>query len=776
MMRKELSKWIQLWGRLSSRYLSIFVAVTIALVTGKGIASAVEVEWPIEIETPDAKIVMYQLQPDSLKGDKLTGRAAVSVTPKGSAEPEFGAVWIAARVLTDRDTRMVTILDVDIPEIKFPHVAADQEKQLAQTLDIQLTRMHITMSLDRLLTSLELAEKEKAAAEGFQNNPPKIIFTTVPSVLITIEGEPKLRPVEKSDLMRVANTPFIILFDSKTKAYYLKGGDTWLSARDVMGPWQTEPNPPGSVLAIAKRGEAGTAPQPAGELEMTKAKMPRIIVVTEPAELIATDGEPTYTPIEGTDLLYVSNTLSNVFLDIDSQEYYVVLSGRWYRSGSLAKGDWAYVPSDKLPAGFAMIPPGSPKGDVLSFVAGTEQAREAVLDESIPQTTAIKRKGTTIEVVYDGPPKFERIPGTGIDYAVNTSYEVLKIRSMYYAVYQGVWYVSDSPEGPWEVSDSRPEEVDAIPPSSPVYNVKYVYVYDSTPDVVYVGYTPGYLWSFVYGGTVVYGTGFYYPGWYGPAYYFPGPVTWGFNALYDPWYGWNFGVGLTYGWFNFGIAWGGPWVSFWGSPWCGWWGPRGFVNHHTIIVNRNVTVNKNVISNNKVRVGGRHAGISRGDLTRNNIYNRRENRQWSAHSVPERMKTSQRQAITSEKKGPGTEKRVRAAQGRRNNVFTDREGNIYRRTEEGWQRRDRSGWTQSTRPQRSGEAPRSTARPTYQQPFGGNRDELVRQQWARERGAQRAREFQRFSGPQNLGGSGGPSMNRGGSQRGGNIRGGGGSR
>jgi hypothetical protein len=46
------------------------------------------------------------------------------------------------------------------------------------------------------------------------------------------------------------------------------------------------------------------------------------------------------------------------------------------------------------------------------------------------------------------------------------------------------------------VATSRPDDVESIPASNPHYNVKYVHVYDSTPDVVYVGYTPGYYGSY----------------------------------------------------------------------------------------------------------------------------------------------------------------------------------------------------------------------------------------------------------------------------------------
>ena len=38
-----------------------------------------------------------------------------------------------------------------------------------------------------------------------------------------------------------------------------------------------------------------------------------------------------------------------------------------------------------------------------------------------------------------------------------------------------------------------------------MYNTTHVHIYEATPEVVYVGYTPGYLWSFPYYGVPVYG-------------------------------------------------------------------------------------------------------------------------------------------------------------------------------------------------------------------------------------------------------------------------------
>jgi hypothetical protein len=76
----------------------------------------------------------------------------------------------------------------------------------------------------------------------------------------------------------------------------------------------------------------------------------------------------------------------------------------------------------------------------------------------------------------------------------------------------------------------------------------------------------GYLNSFIYGPTVVYGTGWYYDPWWG-GFYYPRPWTWGFSMWYDPWYGWTFGYDFGLDWFNFGLGrdfwfgrWWGPWI------------------------------------------------------------------------------------------------------------------------------------------------------------------------------------------------------------------------
>lgn len=689
------------------------VIVLAAFALGAGQQSRAEdTGWPREIEIDAGRIVLYQPQVDRFEGNTLAARSAVSVHLKQREEPIFGAVWYDARVETDRDERTVTIIDLKVPKVKFPEGTDEHHQLLARIVEAEFPKWEITLSLDRLIASMELAERERLAAAGLKVDPPRIMVVDYPAILVTLDGDPELRPVENTSFMRVVNTPFPIVFDGSRKSYYLNGGETWWSTEEITGDWATLAEPPADVAALF----ADEPPPPEGEEqdEIEEGPVPAIVVATEPTELIVTEGAATYTPLVGSDLLYVSNSESDILLEVATQQHYVLLSGRWYRSKSLSKGPWSYVAADDLPSSFSAIPADSDQAALRAFVAGTDEAEEAMMDAQVPQTAAVKRGTAELKVEYDGEPQFEPIEGTGMEYAVNTAFSVLRIEGVYYCVEEAVWYQSKQPSGPWEVSTQRPAEVDAIPPSSPVYPVKYVYIYDSTPEVVYVGYTPSYTGCYIYGPTVVYGTGWYYPGWYGPVYYYPRPATWGFHVRYNPWTGWSFGLSYSRGPFRITFGWGGGY-HYHG----GWWGAGGY------------------------RHGYRHgyrAGYAAGQRN-SNIYNRPSNQ--------DRVRPQNRPATGG---GPDV------ARDHKNDVFADRNGDVYRRQDDGWQKRDQDGWKKAdpaTRPSggdtRPGGASPSTADLSGPRPSSGGLD---RDYQARQRGNQRASSYQSSRGSRGGGGRG----------------------
>jgi hypothetical protein len=268
---------------------------------------------------------------------------------KNAKAPVFGAAWISARVSIDRDARTVTVIDVDVPKVKLPNATPEQEKEFGDVVANYLTRMQATFPLEVLTTSLAVAEREKMNANNLRNDPPKFIFATSPTVLVTIDGEPQLRPLENSTVMRVVNTPFALFFDRDSKNYYLRTGNDWMSASDLSGAWKIDQDTPAGVKA-AIPNETPEARASKGENQE-----PAILVSKEPAELIVTEGEMQLSPLPDNELLYVTNTDSDVFLEVESGNYFVLTAGRWY-SASSTDGPWAFVPPDKVPAAFAHIP------------------------------------------------------------------------------------------------------------------------------------------------------------------------------------------------------------------------------------------------------------------------------------------------------------------------------------------------------------------------------------------------------------------------------------
>jgi hypothetical protein len=621
------------------------------LLLGSSRARAADPGWPRQIDAPQATIVLYQPQPETFQGNILTARAAVAVTPKGTANPVYGTVWTSSRVETDRDQRTVTIVDLTVTRATFPNATAQEQQMLSGILQTEVPKWNLTISLDRLEASLLNAQVVQASAEGLRVTPPRVLFADVPSILVSIDGAPQLRPIEHTRLQRVVNTPFPLIYDPAAETYYLNGGKLWYSAPAAEGPWTPIDNPPAAVAAVvpADQGTAAASIPASGP-------PPRIVVATEPTELIVTDGAPQYAPITGTDLLSMTNTESDVILDVSSQQYYLLLSGRWFRSKSLG-GPWSDVPPGELPASFQMIPPKSDRGGVRVDVAGTDEARLAVIDAQIPQTATIPRGKAKLKLTYDGPPRFEPIPGTRIEYAVNTSSSVLKIGRKYYACEQGAWYLSGSPTGPWTVATAVPPEVQSIPPSCPLYDTRYVYVYGYTPSVVYVGYTPAYFGCYPFDGVVIWGTGFYYRPWLG-AYFFPRPATWGFHASYHSWSGWTFGLSYNTGPFLLGAAWG----EWWGPD--RWWGPGGYRGRTDVIV-----------QNTRINIDNRRFSAAERGY---NLYERRE-------SIARDLQARRLRSVVAPQVAPG----------RANDVFAHRNGDIYRRTDNGWEARGRNGWAPS---------------------------------------------------------------------------------
>ena len=529
-------------------------------------------EWPRSIIGADGGILyVYQPQADSFSGNTLRFKAPVSYIEKGKDTPRYGSFQALALVDIDKDERRVSVLLANVLMLCLsgpPDPA--RIDYLKETLECGIPGATIDIPLDELVSSLPLqaGREDQQFARQYKHDPPRIILATRPSVLVLIDGPPRMHRHPVWGVNRMINTPNTIM-ESEDGWFYLYGGHHWYIGPSAGGPFNftgyIARDMRGALAFIGKMDEGAsfhsdTLREGAGIVE-------EIIVSAPPAELIQTRGKPVFRHIPGTRLQYVDNTNNDIFLDSVERRYYILLSGRWYAAARL-DGPWQYVAADALPADFARIPEGSPKDNVLASVAGTDAAREAIVDALLPQTAVISRAGATTSVSFDGPPKFADIPGTHLQYALNTATVVLRDSDRYYCVDRGVWFSAGSPSGPWKVCEERPEEVSLIPPSCPIYFCKYVYIFGTTPDYIHTGYTSGYLNAYVDGPTLVYGTGWDHPSWSGNVSY-PRPSTWGFSMAYNPWFGWCLGADYDPCWFNGNVGGSKDLTG-------GWWGAASY--------------------------------------------------------------------------------------------------------------------------------------------------------------------------------------------------------
>ncbi len=520
-------------------------------------------EWPKEFKIDENTFIVYQPELESYENNQIEARSAISVR-RAKKEPIFGIMWFTGNVEINSEIEQVFYSNLKVEYLRFPEMDDENLELLEFSLKTTLSTKRFTVSKGRFDKDLNDISTHISTQNQLQTIGPYIYYMEQSSVLVLIDGEPILKKIEGTFYKYIVNTPYFIIFDPAENHYYLKGGKWWYKSKNLIDSWTLINTPPKEIRMLAKKAFSGDS----ADTDNTIADMtspPKVIVSTIPAELIVTNGTASLTPVTGTNLLYVDNSENDILLDIKSQRYYVLISGRWYSAKSLTDNNWTFVSPEKLPVEFLKLPDDSPVASVRTNIAGTPEAKEAVLNNSVPRTTKVKRKFASLNVKFDGEPEFEQVDNTGVAYAVNSEKVVLKINGHYYCVDNGIWYDSYHPDGAWHVSTVVPDEIQDIPPSSPVHYVKYVYIYDYTPSHVYVGYTPGYHGSYEYYGTVVYGSGCYYRPWH-RRYYFPRPLTYGFGAHYNVYSGWGFSVGVSYGWLAFS----------WRNHRYGYWGPSGY--------------------------------------------------------------------------------------------------------------------------------------------------------------------------------------------------------
>ena len=716
--------------------------------------------WPRETVGPDGtRVTFYQPQVESWDYYvTLRFRMAAEFVVPGQEKPIPAALRVQASTSTDLQKRTVTAYDVKVLDITFPSADEAIARRLTAAATSYISRQTQTVALDDVLAHFEPeAKRERPAppADPVENlerpaelvgETPVILVSQTPAVLVLFDSEPIFVEIERSELEFAINTNWdVFRHPGSSKSYLLHEG-AWLEAPETTGPWVPAGKLPKAFSAIPdEESFAAVRANVPGE-KLSKADMPRVHVSYRPAELILLDGKPVEEQIPGTDLAWIRNTESDLFRSTPGGDYYYLVSGRWFRASSL-QGPWS--PANRiLPESFAAIPADHPTARVRVSVPGTPEAEEAVMLASIPQKAEVRRDEVTVVVRYDGDPDFQEIEGTTVYYATNTSYDVFRVGRLYYVCFNGVWFVASSPSGPWKVSDDVAAAIYTIPPTSPKYHVTYVYVYDSTPDVVVVGYTSGYRGVYVSNGCVVYGTGWYYPPYvyYPPlgypvyraypysygvaAYYNPYTATYGRGAaVYGPYggAGWGAAYNPTTGTYARGVSAWGPYESAYAAQ---AYNPR--TDTYGATYQRSTPYaswGESVVTRGDEWVHTGYYSDSRGTVAG------AETSQGGRAGV---AANEQGRVAGAESAAGGSARAVQTEQGSAyvgkdadNNLYAGTDGNVYKRSDDGWSTYDDNGEWQSV------DAPEGATE--RQQEAQGRAEQVSAERGSGERSGERAR-------------------------------------
>ena len=676
--------------------------------------------WPRILTQGDMQILIYQ--PQLTKWDnyeEITFTMAVAVSGKDYKDAEYGVLEATAKTDVDTDARTVMMTDFRYA-LRFPYAAEEKVARLEKTVrDAIPEQKGLSASLDRILAYGEdAAQVQQSVDVGL--DPPPVYYSDQPAIMVVFIGEPNFQPVKGTGLMAAANTNWDMLLDTATAKYYLLNDESWLTTSDpVKGPWTSAQSLPNDLSRLPddpnwdniKKNLPGKPANPE----------PVVFISQEPAELVVTDGPPRFAPISGTAVMDVSNSDSDLFYLAREGNFYLLVAGRWFRAQDL-KGPWAAATRD-LPEDFASLPDNEKYGDTLASVPGTVQSEDAVLLASVPQRAVVNPKEMSATVSYQGEPQFQPIEQTAVSFAVNTPEDVFLVNGVYYCCQQGVWFRASGPAGPWEVCTAVPDEIYRIPANHPKHNVTYVYVYDSAPDSVVVGYTSGYTGAYVAGGLLLFGAGVlvgaalhdhnhywhHYPWAWNPCYY-----SYGCRARYAWGYGGFYRGARCYG------PWGGAGRGAYYNPITGAWA-RGSYRYGPLSASRRYAAYNPYNGVYRAHAGGRgvYGSWSRGVVARND--------RWVAGGRAEGWNGKVGWVAGSEGRGmlhydtrfgSGT-----IIKGKNDAVFVGKDGNVYRRNSNGsWSRREEHGWKKTNLDHHINDGLRPGARPNQTLRPGGRPD------------------------------------------------------
>src|SRR5580704_5565271 len=212
------------------------IVVSFLLCLLSGLSLAQDPGWPRTITKPGGKLILYQPQVDDWQNYQVVdGRMAFTVTPTGG-QSHVGVVTVQMKSVVNMDDHTVLLSDPKVTSISFPSLDPATTAKMDELMKTFLNpAATMTISLERLAASVKKSKAPPVAP--VKNDPPEIIISLRPAILLLVNGAATMAPIAGSSLQFVVNANWPLFLDPSNSTYYLFTGKSWVTSNSLQGTW-----------------------------------------------------------------------------------------------------------------------------------------------------------------------------------------------------------------------------------------------------------------------------------------------------------------------------------------------------------------------------------------------------------------------------------------------------------------------------------------------------------------------------------------------------------
>ena len=259
--------------------------------------------WPRTYQVGTGRIVLYQPQFTEWSDFKvIEALVAAQYVASPDANPVFGVIGLKGATAYDEDAGEIVISDISVTELNFSGLGREELTALSMETGKLLPTGPVTVAEARVAASLA-EQKRMADVNGLKADPPHIIVSTSPAILVRTDGPAALAPVKgATGLSFVVNTNWDLFRVDEGGVFFLRDDTHWQTAGTMEGPWRAASDLPAQLKSLPEDGSwddarAAVPPQP-----YEGGIVPRVISTDVASELILFQGEPVLQDIPGTAL------------------------------------------------------------------------------------------------------------------------------------------------------------------------------------------------------------------------------------------------------------------------------------------------------------------------------------------------------------------------------------------------------------------------------------------------------------------------------------------